>query len=143
MQYLFLLILSYCLLIKSSEPPCSPYEFYYEYEDYNSAGIRKRKLICLMKCPFGCGYGRCQPDGSCECIRGATYLKNYTTGEFELDMCNFQCDRYNCHCFESWCYFGFQCLCSLGFLFDEELDCCMRDPGDPCKGYNLLNVLIK
>lgn len=120
-------------LIVCSKPPCSNFEFLYKYEIFEN-GSKREKQICIMKCPFGCGYGDCQNDKSCECKMAATYLKHHKTREVEFDMCNLQCDQERCKCFNSWCYFGSQCVCNYGFSYDEELDCCMRDPGDQCQG---------
>lgn len=125
----FFLLLIIIVIVESSKPPCSTYEFLYKYSSHEGD-----KLICIMKCPFGCGYGDCLSDGTCECKMGATYLKHHTTGEIEYDMCNFQCDMKRCTCYTSICYLGVTCVCEPGQTFQEDLNCCMNDQGDPCKG---------
>lgn len=136
MKLLFtiLILLKFSLSVCCSKPPCSLFEFLYKYEEFDNSGAKTEKRICIIKCPFGCAYGTCQPDRTCECQMGATYLKHDKTGEIEFEMCNFQCNQQRCECFDSWCYLGSQCVCNFGFSYYEDVDCCMNDPGDPCKG---------
>lgn len=131
-------------LIGCSKPPCSEFEFPYKY-----TLIKDNKIIvkehCLMKCPYGCGVGRCLENGQCECKNGAIHMRDYFTNMSSPYMCSYYCDTDMCNSHNAVCHMGVICRCNPGFYFEKEIDCCLTDTEDPCKGYiwNLRHKILK